>query len=75
MQIALARHDALLRGAIETNGGTVFKTVGDAFYAVFTNAPDALLAALSAQRLLAERVLECRARAGSGTHGTAYRNA
>ncbi len=36
MQAALARHDAVLRHAIEAHGGMVFKTVGDAFYAVFT---------------------------------------
>jgi class 3 adenylate cyclase len=29
MQVALARHDELLRSAIESNGGHVFKTVGD----------------------------------------------
>lgn len=52
MQIALARHDVLLRGAIETHGGRVFKTVGDAFYAVFASAPDALKAALDAQHAL-----------------------
>ncbi len=33
MQRALARHDAILRTAIEAHGGHVFKTVGDAFYA------------------------------------------
>ncbi len=33
MQAALARHDAILREAIEGHGGVVFKTVGDAFYA------------------------------------------
>ena len=32
MQTALARHDAILREAIETHGGTVFKTVGDACF-------------------------------------------
>ncbi len=52
MQAALARHDALLRDAIETHGGTVFKTVGDAFYATFPAAPAALEAALTAQRAL-----------------------
>src|SRR3712207_1170862 len=52
MQTALARHDAILRQAIEGNGGVVFKTVGDAFYAVFATAPDALAAALEAQRAL-----------------------
>ena len=53
MQAALARHDAILRAAIEAHGGHVFKTVGDAFYAVFTSAPDALAAALAAQHTLA----------------------
>jgi len=38
MSIALARHDAILRQAIETHNGYVFKTAGDAFYAVFDTA-------------------------------------
>jgi predicted ATPase/class 3 adenylate cyclase len=52
MQVALARHDEVLRSAIEENGGYVFKTVGDAFCCAFPTAPDALEAALVAQRLL-----------------------
>ena len=52
MQAALARHDELLRRAIEERGGYVFKTVGDAFCATFPTAPDALEAALDAQRVL-----------------------
>jgi predicted ATPase/class 3 adenylate cyclase len=52
MQAALARHDELLRRSIEEHGGYVFKTVGDAFCAVFPTAPDALEAALDAQRLV-----------------------
>jgi predicted ATPase/class 3 adenylate cyclase/Tfp pilus assembly protein PilF len=52
MQAALARHDELLRRAIEERGGYVFKTVGDAFCCAFPTAPDALEAALDAQRLL-----------------------
>ena len=52
MQAAVARHDVLLRQAIETNGGYVFKTVGDAFYAAFPTAPQALFAALACQRAL-----------------------
>ena len=52
MQAALARHDALLREAIDAHGGVVFKTVGDAFYATFPAAPAALEAALAAQRAL-----------------------
>jgi class 3 adenylate cyclase len=54
MQVALARHDEILRGATEQHGGYVFKTVGDAFCCAFRTAPDALEAALDAQRLLLE---------------------
>src|SRR3970282_642850 len=49
---ALGRHDAVLRAAIGTNRGHIFKTVGDAFDAVFPTAPGALAAALAAQRAL-----------------------
>jgi predicted ATPase/class 3 adenylate cyclase len=52
MQAALARHDEILRGAVEERGGYVFKTFGDAFCCAFPTAPDALEAALDAQRLL-----------------------
>ena len=52
MRAALARHDALIRAAIEAHGGGVFKTVGDAFYAVFAAAADAVAAALTIQRAL-----------------------
>ncbi|HZV76973.1 MAG TPA: adenylate/guanylate cyclase domain-containing protein [Candidatus Babeliales bacterium] len=55
MAAALARHNELLRSAIETHGGHVFKVIGDAFCAAFAAAPDATAAALGAQRaLLAE---------------------
>src|SRR5690242_4404261 len=52
MQAALARHDAVLRQAIEGQAGYVFKTVGDAFCAAFAVPTDALQAALLAQRVL-----------------------
>ena len=52
MRLALVRHDVLLRAAIETNGGTVFKTIGDAFCAAFATAPEALEAAIMAQQSL-----------------------
>ncbi|MDQ3854919.1 MAG: helix-turn-helix domain-containing protein, partial [Chloroflexota bacterium] len=52
MRGALSRHHAILQSAIESHGGYVFKTVGDAFCAAFATAPDALLAALEAQRSL-----------------------
>jgi predicted ATPase/class 3 adenylate cyclase len=55
MASALARHDLLMRDAIEQAGGDVFKTVGDAFCASFTVPEQAVAAALAAQRaLLAE---------------------
>src|SRR5215211_5742879 len=53
MAADLARHDALLRVAIEERGGYVFKTIGDALCAVFAEAADALMASLAAQRALA----------------------
>jgi predicted ATPase/DNA-binding SARP family transcriptional activator/class 3 adenylate cyclase len=52
MSAALARHDALLRQAIEVQGGVVFKRVGDAVCAAFATAPPALAAALAGQRVL-----------------------
>src|SRR5580704_9563925 len=52
MRSALARHDALLREAIDANEGHVFKTIGDAFCAAFHTAPEALNAALAAQQAL-----------------------
>src|SRR4051794_2515428 len=53
MREALARHDRILRHAIETQGGVVFKTMGDQFCAAFLGASAALAAALAAQRVLA----------------------
>ena len=52
MRAALTRHDAILREAIEGQGGFVFKMVGDAFCAAFPTALDALGSALAAQRAL-----------------------
>jgi predicted ATPase/class 3 adenylate cyclase/Flp pilus assembly protein TadD len=52
MQIALARHDQILRNAVEERGGYVFKTVGDAFCCTFRIASDALETSLFAQRML-----------------------
>jgi predicted ATPase/class 3 adenylate cyclase len=52
MSVALARHDALLHAAIESCGGTVFKTVGDAFCAAFPVPEAAIEAAVVGQRAL-----------------------
>lgn len=54
MADALARHDALLRAAIEAHRGYVFKVMGDAFCAAFATAPAAAAAALRIQRALLE---------------------
>ncbi|HEY7105970.1 MAG TPA: adenylate/guanylate cyclase domain-containing protein [Acidimicrobiia bacterium] len=52
MSPALARHDEIVRDAIESNRGYVVKTTGDGFHAVFGNAKDAVNAASDAQTAL-----------------------
>ena len=52
MRDALARHDAILRGAVESHGGRVVKSTGDGVHAVFASALEALEACLDAQRAL-----------------------
>jgi len=49
----VARHDAILRAAIVSGGGTKVRTEGDAFFAVFPTAAGAINAAVGAQRGLA----------------------
>ncbi len=58
MAAALARHDAILRLAVERAGGAVVKTTGDGLMAVFDDAPAALQAAADAQQGLAEAAWE-----------------
>ena len=53
MKTALARHDAILRGAIEGHGGYVVKTTGDGIHGAFAMAADAIAAAIAAQTALA----------------------
>lgn len=52
MATALERHDTVMRTVIESAGGYVFKTVGDAFCAAFASAKEAVAAAGAAQRAL-----------------------
>jgi len=52
MRAALARHDEILRNAVEKREGVVVKTTGDGLHAAFAIAPDALAAAIDAQRAL-----------------------
>ncbi len=53
MAAALRVHDALVREAIESAGGYVFKTVGDSFCAAFAGSGEAVAAALAIHRALA----------------------
>lgn len=50
---AMARHDAIVRAAIETHGGQVFRTAGDGLCAAFATAGPAVAAAAAAQQALA----------------------
>jgi predicted ATPase/class 3 adenylate cyclase len=50
MHVTLARHDHILRAAVETNSGYVVKTTGDGLHAAFRAASDGLRATLDAQR-------------------------
>ncbi|MGE5225110.1 MAG: adenylate/guanylate cyclase domain-containing protein [Omnitrophica WOR_2 bacterium] len=49
MRKAIQSHHEVLRQAIESNGGTVFRIIGDAFCASFPAAPPAVAAAVEAQ--------------------------
>jgi predicted ATPase/class 3 adenylate cyclase len=53
LRIALAAHDGVLRSAIETRGGWLFKHTGDGVCAAFASARAAVDAAIDAQRALA----------------------
>jgi predicted ATPase/class 3 adenylate cyclase/DNA-binding SARP family transcriptional activator len=54
MSRLLGDHDVLLRAGVEAAGGWVFKTVGDAFHAAFSDPLAAVEAAVNVQRALAE---------------------
>ena len=55
MATVIARHDSILRGAIDAGGGHVFASGGDGVAAVFGRADEAIAAAVAAQlALLAE---------------------
>ncbi len=52
MQAALSRHDHLVQSAVEANGGTVIKGLGDGFIAAFAEASLAAQAAMAAQQAI-----------------------
>lgn len=52
MKSALAKHDSILKEAVESNKGNIIKTTGDGVHAVFTTAMDAINASVAAQQKL-----------------------
>ena len=52
MEIALKRHDEILRKTVNQHNGHVFKTVGDAFCCAFAEALDAVRATLAVQLII-----------------------
>ena len=52
MRAMLVRQEVIIRGCVNNHYGQVFRTVGDAFYAVFPVAVDAVSATIAAQRAL-----------------------
>jgi predicted ATPase/class 3 adenylate cyclase len=64
MRPALARHDALVRKAVESNRGVVVKMIGDGVHAAFADPVDAVGATLELQQSLADP---------EATHGVALR--
>jgi predicted ATPase/class 3 adenylate cyclase len=55
---ALARHDSILKDAVERHSGEVVKTTGDGLMATFVDVADCLAACLTAQRALADAAWE-----------------
>ncbi len=56
MRAALARHDEMIRSAVEGNDGHVVKSTGDGAYAVFGRAQSAAAAAIATQELFTEEL-------------------
>src|SRR5437667_2149809 len=54
MRPALARHDAIVRDAVDTNRGRIVKMSGDGVHAAFSDPLDAIRATLQLQRTLAD---------------------
>ena len=71
MAAALARHDEIVRAAIDRHGGWIFSVGGDGFGVAFARAGDALASAIDAQRALQHEAwpgpVELRVRMGMHT--------
>jgi predicted ATPase/class 3 adenylate cyclase len=55
MRDAVTEHDAMLSRLFRAHGAHIFKTIGDAFCVAFRTVPDAVNAAIAAQRELGSR--------------------
>jgi predicted ATPase/class 3 adenylate cyclase len=64
----IGRHNHILDQAIASHGGVVVRVDGDAFFAAFERAPDAVAAAVDAQRGLAEEPWPATVRVRMGIH-------
>ena len=73
MRAALARHDEILRDAIDGRAGRVVKSTGDGLHAVFGSAEDALAAATAGQVALATERFEETGRCGFAWESTPAR--
>jgi predicted ATPase/class 3 adenylate cyclase len=58
MKTALARHDDIVRTAVENSHGQIIKTTGDGFHAAFTSPQNGLSACIQAQLSLLEESWE-----------------
>jgi predicted ATPase/class 3 adenylate cyclase len=58
MKTVLARHDDLVRAAVEGSNGQIVKSTGDGFHAVFSSVQDGLSACIHAQQSLLEDTWE-----------------
>jgi predicted ATPase/class 3 adenylate cyclase len=56
MRLGFSRQEKIIRDAITTNHGFVYKMIGDAFQSAFDNVKDAIFAAISAQLALQAEV-------------------
>jgi predicted ATPase len=52
LPVLIARHNAILKQAVEAYGGFIFQRAGDSFAVAFDTAQNALIAAVEAQRML-----------------------
>ncbi|MEW6083723.1 MAG: adenylate/guanylate cyclase domain-containing protein [Chloroflexota bacterium] len=68
MKSALAKHDSILKEAVESNQGHVIKTTGDGIHAVFTTALDAINAAIASQHKLQSQISNLPLRSRMGLH-------